>query len=413
MALFRQNHIDPNLSLMVPHMINVDVSHFESPNVEGKPDLHSLGLYALRRDQPWILSKLTSLFESGWVCQDALADALMSTLDSQLPAYPEQVWRLEHSLILRHLNENRMPAGIYQWILLSALVGFPLNTSFQVNSKVDLFLLGSWFTVESELSVKQVDGSLLIHSDGVNILSAQYDRVQGCWIPSLPYGEFTLIGGKRIELVPFGKEFVGFFNNVLMLELDEISTPKHQLSMAAIYLERTSGRYLDWVKSGLNQIMIFGSAGSEDISFQELTFSVSDTPGVIFLRMPFEDERIIPEALVHEVSHTYINALSPHVELYNGNDLKEYYSPLKKKNRPLPMIVLSYHAVLNIMKFLYDASVNSDDSGMAEFQLQRHENYKVALDLYSETILHSSGMSDAGKIFISSIFYPSDSGDPE
>ncbi|HSR68646.1 MAG TPA: HEXXH motif-containing putative peptide modification protein [Acidobacteriota bacterium] len=101
--------------------------------------------------------------------------------------------------------------------------------------------------------------------------------------------------------------------------------------------------YLDWVDRVIqdiiplkvpNQAMV---SGSHNMHW-----------GEVFMTSILEPLKFA-EMLVHESSHQYylIGCMLSNVE--DGSDRKLYYSPAKKKERPLDKILLAYHAFANVI----------------------------------------------------------------
>ena len=59
----------------------------------------------------------------------------------------------------------------------------------------------------------------------------------------------------------------------------------------------------------------------------------------------------IAEMLVHEATHQYYNILLMVEPVTDGSDQKLYYSPVRRCERPIEMILLAYHAFANVLLF--------------------------------------------------------------
>lgn len=76
------------------------------------------------------------------------------------------------------------------------------------------------------------------------------------------------------------------------------------------------------------------------------------------------DPAAIAEMLVHEASHHHFNVLMMIDPVTDGSDLKQYYSPFRKCDRPIEMILLAYHAFANVLLYYRECQrTGVDDNG--------------------------------------------------
>lgn len=380
-------------------------SDFEKPS-ESLPDLHLLASHLIKQDQAWILSLLSpALEEPAWSAESFVQGAVVTLNEEVTWPFAEQLWRVEHKVMFRYMKTNDLHAGFAQWFILSALMGADIDVTKTLPTSATLCVLGVFYTARHTYRVKQSQGKLAILLDDICVLDAWYDSQNRCWHPYHVHGKSVVLEGKRIELIAYAEDMKTWFENELPLPLQmDIDVASAAISAAAQELSSTSSRYTQWVKAGLHQIMLFHYNKDSSIKLQEVTFSSSDIPGVISFKMPFADPRLLPEALVHEVSHGYMNALQTIKPLVNNTDDQLYYSPLKGRGRPLPMIVTSYHAVLNMLGYLEDAVSTYKMGEMADFQQQRWGEYRDILTVLARPFDVTKGLTESGSLFLKSIF---------
>ena len=76
------------------------------------------------------------------------------------------------------------------------------------------------------------------------------------------------------------------------------------------------------------------------------------------------DAAAIAEMLVHEASHHHFNVLMMIDPVTDGSDLKQYYSPFRKCDRRIEMILLAYHAFANVLLYYRECQKTGvDDNG--------------------------------------------------
>jgi HEXXH motif-containing protein len=59
----------------------------------------------------------------------------------------------------------------------------------------------------------------------------------------------------------------------------------------------------------------------------------------------------LAEMLIHEATHQYYHLLTRVAAVHDGTDKYLYYSPVKRRGRPVPYILLAYHAFANVLLF--------------------------------------------------------------
>jgi HEXXH motif-containing protein len=74
-----------------------------------------------------------------------------------------------------------------------------------------------------------------------------------------------------------------------------------------------------------------------------------DHPGSVYISIHCPSVAIA-EMLIHEATHQYFYLLSRYGALDQGS-AKTYYSPIKRTERPISMILLAHHAFGNVLLF--------------------------------------------------------------
>jgi ADP-heptose:LPS heptosyltransferase len=124
------------------------------------------------------------------------------------------------------------------------------------------------------------------------------------------------------------------------------------LAQAAQLLDDHAPAYAKWVRRVVRHIVPLSTSSGR-------TLSSSDprAPGVVRLSLD-HDPATIAELLVHEASHAYFQLLEQTGPVDDGSDQQLYYSPFKQADRPVRVILLTYHAFANVV-LLYRALLRS------------------------------------------------------
>lgn len=381
--------------------LSVNTLAFESP-CEPPAEVGHVALSVIQSEQPWLLSILSGLAtQSPWITE-SIAQAAIETLTTIDWPFSEQIWRAEHSFMLDRIKAQQFEGGFAQWFILASLMGVQLDVMHQLEHPTILSVLGECYLATSKYHVEQRHGELFVRIDGEPVLHARYNLKNQCWIPTHSYGASVEVDGKRIELIAYNE---GIMEHLRRPLIGSLKMPIHEaelsLQSAIEMLQSSSERYTEWVKRGLNQIVMFHFDKDPGIEMQEFTYSSNTSPGVIAFKMPFSKPDLLAEALVHEVSHGYLHMIQATTTLFNDLDHKEYYSPIKKRNRPLPMIATACHAVFNIIAFLEESAVSHKGSQFGDLQRSRLSEYKTMLPMYSEVLCCTRGLTQAGELFFS------------
>jgi HEXXH motif-containing protein len=121
---------------------------------------------------------------------------------------------------------------------------------------------------------------------------------------------------------------------------------------AADLLDRAAPEYARWVARAVWGVVPARARGGELISG-----SVRACPWLVEACYPATPDQLA-ELLVHEASHQYFYLLSQLGPVDDGSDPTLYYSPLKDTGRPIGMILLAYHACVNML-LLHRAFANT------------------------------------------------------
>jgi HEXXH motif-containing protein len=116
-------------------------------------------------------------------------------------------------------------------------------------------------------------------------------------------------------------------------------------SAALALIGRAEPRYLGWVDRGIRDVVPLAVPGGTMISG-----SRTRRWGEVFMTSvlgPLE----LAEMLVHEVSHQHYFLGLMVSPVHDGSDETLYYSPLKRRGRPIDKILLGYHAFANVVLF--------------------------------------------------------------
>jgi len=163
---------------------------------------------------------------------------------------------------------------------------------------------------------------------------------------------------------------------------------------AADLIEDAAPEYVDWVSRVTRSLLPVASeprvfnSGSERFS-----------PGVVCM----SDHGLvwpIAEMLVHESSHQYMNLLTCMDPLVTGSDERLYYSPFRRKDRPLFFILAAYHAFGNVLAFYRLARAQGrvpDEEGLPEAFFRREAELEGQLAPLADVLAASGGLTEAGE----------------
>lgn len=129
------------------------------------------------------------------------------------------------------------------------------------------------------------------------------------------------------------------------LSPEDFSLAKKNFLAAALVLERHAPMFAHWV----GRVMAFVSPIEAPPGLMR-SGSSRQWPAVAEISFRC-DAVAIAEMLVHEATHHYFNILLMIDPVTDGSDQRLYYSPIRKYERPIEMILLAYHAFANVLLY--------------------------------------------------------------
>jgi HEXXH motif-containing protein len=161
-------------------------------------------------------------------------------------------------------------------------------------------------------------------------------------------------GVRRLTLLPGSAALSsGFFRdpNDAASALETFSPAVMEtLTSALDLLERHIPHYFEWVMRVIRRVVVLHSeqdllrSGSHENQYG--TIHISDNLRVLS----------VAEMFVHEASHQYLELLRKLGPTVDPSHKGLYYSPVKQCDRPLPKILLAYHAFANVMLYYRELS---------------------------------------------------------
>lgn len=157
---------------------------------------------------------------------------------------------------------------------------------------------------------------------------------------------------------------------------------------ALAILAKNAPDYFSWVVRVLRRVVPVYSAENATQSQ-----SCDRNPGVVAISFPARPVAVA-EILVHECSHQYYHLTELLGRVTNGSDRREFYSPVKDRERPLEAILLAFHAFAN-MVFFYRRALASglEDNGYCAANEARHRADLEQLGAHLES---STGLTALG-----------------
>ncbi|PWI54419.1 hypothetical protein B5K03_09545 [Rhizobium phaseoli] len=173
------------------------------------------------------------------------------------------------------------------------------------------------------------------------------------------------------------------------LAADEILLATSNFTAALDVLERHAPVFARWVGRVLAFIVpVDGPHGLMQSS------SSRQWPGVA--QISFRCDAVaIAEMLVHEATHQYFNILLMLDPVTDGTDRGLYYSPMRKCERPIEMILLAYHAFANVLMFYRECR----QSGLADAGYCERNERELLPDLrqLENALMTTKALTEAGE----------------
>jgi HEXXH motif-containing protein len=104
--------------------------------------------------------------------------------------------------------------------------------------------------------------------------------------------------------------------------------------------------YLTWVDRTMRNIIPLRGGDAGTIT----SGSTKGDPGTCHM-CSGNNALALAEMLVHEATHQYYHVLTRVAPVHDGSDTNLYYSPIKRRGRPIQYILLAYHAFANVLLF--------------------------------------------------------------
>jgi len=279
---------------------------------------------------------------------------------------------------LREVRETDPPESCYLILIecgLRALLdGVPGGWPFQLATPAR-FRLGPWVLPHAisgqvdasgchiSLDLKDADGSLHrlnLHkaNDGhswkmtssalaVELPSVSFSTSETVLLPD------HMMSGQLLPDLP-GSRF---------LEVSELAQVAERLRRARDVVSEHSPQYANWIDRSVSCMAPMKSANQSSGSHPSF-------PGLLVMS---DDPRpaAIAEMLVHEASHQYFYIATMLGPVDDGSDSQEYYSPLVRRPRPIDKVLLSYHAMGNMIILLkHFVASGIDDAGYCRDRLE-------------------------------------------
>lgn len=184
--------------------------------------------------------------------------------------------------------------------------------------------------------------------DGDSRSRAQFRLVDGRWKSDWPVRdpEVRLLDNEVILYLAGARHDpdLAYLRGDLLPEADW-SAATDRFAAARNVLERFAPEYLHWTDRVTRVVIPLRGDGAEINSG-----SSRDQPGSSHMSFDCPPEALA-EMLVHEGTHQYFYLLSRIGPVDDGSDPTLYYSPVKRRGRPIHYILLAYHAFANVLLF--------------------------------------------------------------
>lgn len=184
--------------------------------------------------------------------------------------------------------------------------------------------------------------------DGDSRGRAEFRLVEGRWTSDWPVRdpEVRLLDNEVVLSLAGAKQDrdLAYLHGDLLPEGDW-SAAADRFAAARDVLECFAPEYLRWTDRVTRVVIPLRGDGAEINSG-----SSRDQPGSSHMSFDGPPEALA-EMLVHEGTHQYSYLLSRIGPVDDGSDPTSYYSPIKRRGRPIHYILLAYHAFANVLLF--------------------------------------------------------------
>lgn len=197
-------------------------------------------------------------------------------------------------------------------------------------------------------------------------------------------------GDARLTLMPAEYADPFFAGSIDFSLMATASLPQHRLGDALDELEALAPRYHRWCTQALTSAIPL-DPGVTSMS----SGSQGSCPGMIYLSATLDPVKTA-EMLIHEASHQYFRGIEALGRLTAGDDTEEFYSPVVGRKRPLPKLLLAYHAFANVLAYMVE--IRPAKSGQKGAFVERNIATVAAdLETLAEGIEASTTLNRNGK----------------
>ncbi len=171
------------------------------------------------------------------------------------------------------------------------------------------------------------------------------------------------------------------------LEVPELAEVAERVRCARDLISKHSPRYINWVDRSLSCLASSNSPKRGSGSHPSF-------PGLLVMS---NDPRpsAIAEMLVHEASHQYFFMATLLGPVDDGSDAQQYYSPLVGRARPIDKLLLSFHALGNMMLLFRNCIASGiDDSGYCRTRLA---SITSQINQVGEALQKTTSLTQLGK----------------
>jgi hypothetical protein len=238
------------------------------------------------------------------------------------------------------------------------------------------------------LNLQDEDGSThrldFQQTDGANFWTVAASSSSAIELPAV------LIADSRIILLPedvVSERLLPNLPGARFLAVRELAEVADRARRAADVISRHSLDYISWVNRAITHLAPYNSPNQGSSSHPSF-------PGLIVMS---DDPRpsAIAEMLVHEASHQYFFMATLLGPVDDGSDAQQYYSPLVGCARPIDKVLLSFHALGNMM-LLFRSCIASgiEDGGYCR---QRLTSITAQAQQVEDALRRTTSLTQLGK----------------
>lgn len=329
--------------------------------------------------------------------------------DTALPV-TSRCWQPEIGAVLACMSRKEIDQAVIHGLFALHALGVAADWGHRFDRPVRLSMAGHLFDVDGAFSVHAEAHRLAVvrHDGGLDRLV--FEREDGVWRlrgqhaphPAWKYSApvfLTQPGFESVYLQSYVEPSASAVEEMIIdwpvrLEEGEMALcaarAAPQVAEAMRLLERTAPCYLPWVRPLFRGI---GPGPLVDDNIRQ-SGSFSWHPGVFSCGFPLSTP-FLAEVIVHEMSHQHYMLADSVVPLVKpGRNEEIYYSSFKGKNRNIEKILLTFHAVANMLLFWHDFIHNLGDTDPAnQKQMQLMRRHGVGL---VQILLTTDDLTEAG-----------------